>query len=76
MRISAISFKGYDPYPVNGGKVEKLKYEVEHGMREPSDTFSSSSSDHEDCFRSRQEEQEWWARRDEMLSGYDDGDDW
>lgn len=76
MRICGISFKGYDPYPVNGGKVAQLEYEVKHGMREPSDTFSSSSSDIDDGFSSREEEREWWARRDEMLRGLDDGDDW
>lgn len=51
MKISAISFRGYEPYPINGGKVEKYEYEVKHGMRPCSDTFepTSSSSEESSC---------------------------
>lgn len=44
MKINGISFKAYEPYPVGGGKVEKLKYETEQGWRLPTDTFEPSSS--------------------------------
>ena len=69
MKVGAISFRGYTPYPINGGKVEKLQYEVEHGMRAPSDTFELESSG-----RSSDEEQPW--ERLERWYGGDDGDDW
>ena len=69
MKIGAISFRGYDPYPINGGKVEKLKYELEHGMREPSDTFESESP------RCSSDEEQPWERL-ERWYGADDGDDW
>jgi len=69
MIINAISFRGNDHYPINGGKVERLRYEVEHGMREPSDTFELKSSK-----SSSNEEQPW--ERLERWYGHDNGDDW
>ena len=73
MKISAISFRGYDPYPVNGGKVEKLQYEVEHGMREPSD--NQAVRDYIDRERANRDFEQWshnWF----LATGGDDGDDW
>ena len=47
MRITAVSFKGYDKYPINGGKVEKLEYERTHGMCPSTDTYEASPTSNE-----------------------------
>ena len=69
MRIGTISFRGYEPYPVNGGKVEKLQYEVEHGMREPSD--NQATCEDIDLKKSNREFEEWERNSFWVMSALD-----
>ena len=70
MRINFVSFKGYDPYPVNGGKVEKLEYETKQGWNDSGS--NDAVAEDIDAKKAKRDYENWLNIWTVATSAYDD----